>query len=354
MASGVVAARWSIKRCTIGTRRTATTPVQANMLGAIRRSCLVLLLVGCGHAPPGEPLPPAAPDATVLPVVLPQLDAGIEAAALPPVGSDAGPDGQPRLDTAVAPAPADGPVTSRSAGCGKPATGTSRYERRTIVVGAVEREYFVWIPRGYDPTRAYPLIFRWHGTGGNGTSGGLEIEDAADEDGLVASPSAIGGVWSLEAGGPDVALFDALLTQMNDTLCVDRGRVFSYGFSRGAAFTNLLACVRSNVLRAVAPVDGLSGGDHCTGKIAAWITHGSADTTVPIAVGISVRDRYLALDGCTAATVPEAPAPCVRYQGCAAGQPVVWCETRSEHDPQAKFTAPGAWEFFRSLPPVGP
>jgi polyhydroxybutyrate depolymerase len=320
---------------------------------AFRLSLCALLLLGCGPAP--------SPD--VAPVA---LDAGppADGAPLPPdTGSPPPDDVRPADDAGTAPDAsadratgvdrmADGGAAARSPGCGKPATGTSRYERRTITVAGVQREYFLWVPRGYDPTRAYPLIFRWHGTGGNGTSGGLEIEQAADEDGLVASPSGIGGVWSLQAEGPDVALFDALLGQLGDTLCVDPRRVFSYGFSLGAAFTNLLGCVRSDVLRAVAPVDGLPGGDHCTGKIAAWITHGTADTTVPIAIGTTIRDRYLGVDGCATSAVAEAPAPCVRYQGCAPGYPVVWCKTASEHDPQAKFTAPGAWDFFRSLPPL--
>jgi polyhydroxybutyrate depolymerase len=322
----------------------------------LHRVLWLLVLLGCGPGPAADvaPVPPDAglpgPDGAALPAdATPQPGGDVR----PPDEAGAAPDASgDRTSNPGAERPADGGLAARSAGCGKPATGTSRYERRTIAVAGVEREYFLWVPRGYDPARAYPLVFRWHGTGGNGTSGGLEIEQEADEDGLVVSPSGIGGVWSLQAEGPDVALFDALLVHLGDALCVDRGRVFSYGFSLGAAFTNLLGCVRAGVLRAVAPVDGLPGGDHCTAKVAAWITHGTADTTVPIAVGTAIRDRYLGVDGCAATALPEAPSPCVRYQGCAPGYPVVWCKTASEHDPQARFTAPGAWSFFRSLPPL--
>lgn len=33
----------------------------------------------------------------------------------------------------------------------------------------VNREYYVWLPAGYDPTRAYPLVFEGPGCGGKGT-----------------------------------------------------------------------------------------------------------------------------------------------------------------------------------------
>jgi polyhydroxybutyrate depolymerase len=246
--------------------------------------------------------------------------------------------------------PSEAGSAATSPGCGNPAIGTSRYERRTITVGGVEREYFLWVPRTYVPNRPYPIIFRWHGTTGNGTSGGLEIEASVKEDALIASPSGLAGRWNLDPAGPDVALFDALLAQLGTELCLDTHRVFSYGFSAGGNLTNLLACIRPTVIRGAAPVEAGPTGSNCTGRVAAWITHGTMDTTVTPARGIAARDRYLQLDGCSATAVPEPPSPCVRYQGCAPGYPVVWCQTDSDHNPQGPFTGPGAWAFFRSLP----
>jgi polyhydroxybutyrate depolymerase len=281
--------------------------------------------------------------------------AAAEAGAVPRAPEAAAPDTAPprpdaRADGSAPDLGADGGnQAARSPGCGKPATGTSRYERRTIAIRAVDREYFLWLPRSYDPNRGYPIIFRWHGSGGNGTSGGLEIEAYSKEDAIIASPSGLGGRWSLDAAGPDVELFDTLLEQLGSELCLDTGRVFSYGFSAGGFLTNLLACIRPAVVRAAAPVEGAPAGAGCTGKVAAWITHGTPDTSVTLARGAAARDRYLQVDGCSTTTVPEAPAPCVRYQGCAEGYPVVWCVTDSPHNPQGPFTAPGAWAFFRSL-----
>ena len=239
----------------------------------------------------------------------------------------------------------------RSPGCGQQQTGGGVYVMQTIDVAGTARAYGLYVPRSYDPARAYPLVFRWHGSGGNALSGGLEIESASQEDALIASPSGQHGTWDLSANGTDVQLFDVLLADLEARYCVDRARVFSYGFSMGAALTNLLGCVRGDVLRAVAPVAGdVPRSPACRGRVAAFVTHGQQDDAVPLAQGRRERDVYLARAGCAPAqSDPVNPAPCVRYRGCRPETPVVWCELPSPHDPLGAFTGPGAWDFFRSL-----
>jgi len=278
------------------------------------------------------------------------------AACAGPAASSSGtatkaPDRPAPLAAPPAPAPvAAAPARGRSAGCGKPAAGTGSYVRRTITIRDVEREYFLWLPAAYDANRAYPIVFRWHGAGGNGTSGGLPIEDAAHGDAIVASPSGVRGRWDLRPDGVDVALFDALLNGLGAELCLDETRVFSYGFSMGGMMSNLLGCVRAGVVRAVAPVAGAPPRAECTGQVAAWIVHSPEDGAVDIARGRAARDAYLQRNGCdAAATAATAPAPCVRYDGCAAGFPVIWCETSGPHNPLGSFSAPGAWQFFSAL-----
>jgi poly(3-hydroxybutyrate) depolymerase len=217
-------------------------------------------------------------------------------------------------------------------------------------VRGVEREYFLWVPASYDAQRAYPIVFRWHGSGGNGTSGGLPIETAAAGDAIIASPSGVRGRWDLAPDGADVELFDTLLKQLGTEYCLDPTRVFSYGFSMGGMMSNLLGCVRSGTLRAVAPVEGAAARAECSGRVAAWIVHTAEDTAVKIERGRAALESYLQRNGCdAAATAATEPAPCVRYDGCAVGFPVVWCQTTGPHNPQGSFSAPGAWQFFKSL-----
>jgi poly(3-hydroxybutyrate) depolymerase len=258
--------------------------------------------------------------------------------------------GNGRDGTADAASTGDAAVDRPSSGCGRTATGTSSYVRASINVAGTDREYFLWVPRTYMPNQAYPVIFRWHGSTGNGLSGGLEIEASSRESALIASPSGIGGNWSLSANGVDVQLFDTLLADLESRFCIDTGRVFSYGFSAGGGMTNLLGCVRGNVVRAIAPVEGvLPTSTGCRGPVAGWITHSPDDTVVDISMGRAARDLLLSLDGCGATTMPVSPTPCVRYQGCQTGYPVDFCQTSGQHDPQGSFTGPGAWSFFNSL-----
>ena len=244
-----------------------------------------------------------------------------------------------------------GSVALRSPGCGKAAVGTSTYVRRTLMVQGTQREYFLYLPSTYDLNRAYPLVFRWHGSTGNGTSGGLAIENASKENAIIASPSGLGGEWSFSESGPDVALFDMVLSNLSDELCVDKRRIFSFGFSAGGYMSNLLACVRGNVIRAIAPVAGaLIGNNTCVGRVAAWMVHSADDKAVPIAAGIAARDRITKANACAATTMPVPPSNCLAYDGCAADLPVVWCQITGPHGLTGlEFLGSGAWNFFAAL-----
>ena len=237
-----------------------------------------------------------------------------------------------------------------SAGCGMAGSGTSSYVRQTVTVQGTQREYYLFVPRTYNASQPYPIIFRWHGSGGDGTSGGLEIEAASGEKAIIASPSGLNGAWDLSANGVDVQLFDVLLASLESQYCIDTNRVFSYGFSAGAGFTNLLGCVRTPTVRAVAPVEGWAPQTTCNGPVAAWITHSIDDTAVTIDRGMAARDLYVKLDGCGSTTKATTPSQCIAYQGCLTDYPVDWCQTTGPHDPQGSFTGPGAWGFFNSLP----
>jgi hypothetical protein len=67
---------------------------------------------------------------------------------------------------------------------------------------------------------------------------------------------------------------------------------------------------------------------------------------VPIANGVTARNVFVERNGCQpeAAAVVEANG-CLRFEGCAAGSPVTWCEFDGGHMP-----APGSeqaiWDFF--------
>jgi poly(3-hydroxybutyrate) depolymerase len=241
------------------------------------------------------------------------------------------------------------PTLGRSTGCGKSATGTGDFARTTIGVLGRDRTYHLRLPHTYDPNRAYPLVFRWHGSGGDGLSGGLDIELSSVNDAIVVGADGLNKEWVIGTRAHDLALFDAMLEAVSKRYCIDRDRVFSYGFSDGGFITNDLACRRGDVLRASAAVAGGFWSGKCKGKVAVWFVHDTDDKAVPIAQGREARDRVLASNGCSTDTVDEGDG-CVRYKRCGAS-PVVWCQSSGiGHSPRGDFAPPRVWKFFSELP----
>lgn len=80
--------------------------------------------------------------------------------------------------------------------------------------------------------------------------------------------------------------------------------------------------------------------------------HDRMDPVNAISGSIRVRDRLRMTNACDPNAVPVAdgPAPCVRYQGCAPGYPIAWCETTGQNHGRQDALAPEAfWHFFNTL-----
>jgi polyhydroxybutyrate depolymerase len=239
-------------------------------------------------------------------------------------------------------------LNNRSAGCGIAQKGTDSFVTSKINVQNQDRTYHLRIPSSYDPNRAYPIIFRWHGAGGNGLSGGLGIEYSAGQDAIIVSADGLNSFWQVHTNSVDLRLFDGLLETISSQYCIDNKRVFSYGFSIGGSFSNLLACERGDVLRASAAIASSLFSNNCKGKVATWLLHDADDDAVPITKGKAARDRALAINGCSTDTIDEGNG-CVRYTGCDA-TPVVWCETTGiGHDIRGDYAPAQVWKFFENL-----
>jgi len=244
-----------------------------------------------------------------------------------------------------------------SAGCGMAlAAGVTP---STIDVGGKSRTYVLSVPDGYDPESATPLVFAWHGLGGDGALARLYygIEQASDGAAIFVYPDGLPQAnfgdmtgWNLISGSEDMDLFEALLEEMNATACVDQERIFSAGHSFGSYMSNALGCFYPDVLRAVGGVAGGPSFGACSnGQVAAWLAHDMTDQVVEFSQGTSARDQYLDRNGCEETSSAVAPSPCVAYDGCDADYPVHWCE----HDEGGgnghgwpSFAGAGIWTFF--------
>jgi poly(3-hydroxybutyrate) depolymerase len=249
------------------------------------------------------------------------------------------------------------PLAVRSAGCGMAASQSlaSWVEKPKLQVNGAARQWWVWLPGGYDPMRAYPVIFTFHGCGGPDNYIPMQKQTGSDAI-VVRGTGADNGCWTYGGEGADVKFFDAMLAQLQTEFCMDTSRVFAMGYSSGGWMTNVLECTRGDKLRATGTLSGGVPGNvgTCKGKFARATVHDLNDPTNPFdKQGASKElDRVLAQNHCQAATPPvmEPPVPCARYQGCDAGYPVIACRTSGQgHNRQDTLAMDAFWRLFSSL-----
>ena len=235
----------------------------------------------------------------------------------------------------------------RTSGCGvePPASVATSMD----FAGAT-RTFVLDVPAGYDKNQAYPAIFAYHGTGITASffHDYLNIEAEVGSGAFVVTLDTGGtqGTWDTAT---DPLFFDALLAQLEGQYCMDEQRIFVAGHGTGALIASTLGCLRGNILRGIAPLSGANPpAGTCVGLTGVWITQGNNDPDW-LAGGRSVRDFWVANNGCDGSqSLPVDPSPCVEYGGCAAGYPVRYCEYDGTIEPPP-FAASGIWDFFQGL-----
>jgi poly(3-hydroxybutyrate) depolymerase len=242
-----------------------------------------------------------------------------------------------------------------SAGCGRAlADATEQWVAKTLDVGGTMREYFVYLPAGYDSERPYPVVYQFHGCSNNADrqNNNPPVHDYSGSNAIVIRGKAVADCWDTAADGTGVALFDALVPEVESTWCADPARRFATGYSGGSFMTHRLACVRGDVLHGVASIAGGQAGNNCVGQVAALLIHDDTDGTVNITASEGARDRHLSNNNCDAqaATTPDDHPPCGAYAGCDADLPVTWCQTTGMgHSRQDSLSAPAFWAFLVKL-----
>jgi poly(3-hydroxybutyrate) depolymerase len=265
-------------------------------------------------------------------------------------------DAQPSSD-----APADQADAPAGGGCGASGAATGAIDDSMVVRGET-RTFILSVPSTYDSQQQYALVFAWHGLGSNAAQARLYfgVEQASAGAAIVVYPNGLPKYgdgtqqgWDLALTGEDFELFDALVERITADYCVDPARVFATGHSFGGYMSNNLACGRGDVLRAIAPVAGGPPYFSCAANgTAAWIAHGIDDSTVLFSEGEASRDHWRDHNGCDDTTAPIDPAPCVAYENCDVGYPVVWCaheETTLGGHGWPSFAPDAIWPFFAGL-----
>ncbi len=186
-------------------------------------------------------------------------------------------------------------------------------EKLSVDVGGVEREAIVYAPASKPKSGSSPLLFVFHGHGGNMKSfarnsryqevwpeaivvypQGLNTPTRVDPEGKKPG-------WQRSAGDQkdrDLKFVDAMLAALKKKHVVDDKRVYATGFSNGGVFTYLLWAERPDVFAAFAPCGGLPLPTVQV-KVAkpVFIVAGEVDPLVKIADQKAMVERVRDLDG---------------------------------------------------------
>lgn len=223
---------------------------------------------------------------------------------------------------------------------------------RTVNVGGVTRTYILHVPDTYTGDARVPLLFDFHGLGGNGQQqrNGSSFVAATQSEGVIlAFPSGTsdgsGNGWNVGtccASGDDVGFTRAMVAQISDLACIDGKRIYATGFSNGGGMSYKLACDAADIFAAVAPASfdlAEDNVDDCNPSrpISIVAQRGTADFAVPFEGGATpvtnrivflgaqaTFDKWSELDGCSGAE-QDIGNNCKKVSQCQAGTEVNLC-----------------------------
>ena len=227
-------------------------------------------------------------------------------------------------------------------------------------IEGVRREALVFAPTAGGPGETHPLVFAFHGHGGNMHGAakfglqkrwpraivvcpqGLDAVSRRDPQGRKPGWQRLAG----DDGNRDLKFFDAMLASMRREYRVDDRRIFSTGFSNGAFFTLLLWIERCEIFSAFAIVAGsLDPSQHLAAAKSVLQIAGKRD---PLVTPDKVKPTVAAerrVDGAEAAG-RDCGSGCTLFRGTKADVKIIW------HDGGHVYPPPAAeWtiEFFKSF-----
>jgi predicted peptidase len=162
---------------------------------------------------------------------------------------------------------------------------------RFVSVAGEEFKYAVYVPRGYDASKAWPAIVFLHGAGECGRDGQKHLAvglgpavmlDAERWPFVVVFPQKpeVKKQWE-EYDAPVMAMLEAAQKEWR----VDTARVYLTGLSQGGHGTWAIAAAHPDRFAAIVPVCGYGDPSLVAAKvkgIPTWVFHGEADTSVKV------------------------------------------------------------------------
>lgn len=184
---------------------------------------------------------------------------------------------------------------------------------KTMSYDGISREYIVYIPASYDGSKAYPLLFSFHG--GSGSSSGFintnDMRPVADTAAFIAIyPQGAIDYDAVEPGidpstswihkaptdHDDINFIAAIIDTLANEYVVDENRVYACGYSEGAIFSYELGCRLNHKIAAFAAVSGSMLSDYYRTDIYEWDacspTHPTAMMLIPGTIDENPHSNY--------------------------------------------------------------
>lgn len=139
------------------------------------------------------------------------------------------------------------------------------HEEKVTVQGS-NRDYILYVPDSYTGSSSVPLLFSFHGFGGDMRDNydSVKLNEIADANGfiLVHPRGTVGNngkrFWNItgQSGVYDLDFFDSMVSKITGEFSINSSKIYSTGISNGAYFSFVLACQRQDRIAAIAPVAG--------------------------------------------------------------------------------------------------
>lgn len=157
--------------------------------------------------------------------------------------------------------------------------------REPLTLGT-DRDGFAYIPKGYDPDKALPLLLMLHGAGSTALSVQYSLP-LADEFGVIvlAPDSRDERTWDgvLHNWGPDVDFIADAFAQTASRYRVDRTRIGVGGFSDGASYALSFGISFGDQFQSIISMSpGVMQPIAARGKPRIFLSHGTSDPIMPI------------------------------------------------------------------------
>ena len=185
-------------------------------------------------------------------------------------------------------------------------TNEAAFLKRTYAAGKLSMPYRLFVPRGYDAKKRYPLIVYLHGgagvgtdnekqiRGGNGMGIDLFVRNQQTVPAFILAPQSSGSGWLMARGVGSLQLLAVpeLIGAVARQYSIDSRRVYVGGQSLGGYGTYALVAARPEMFAAAFVLCG--GGDPARAprlaRVPFWLFHGSADRIVNVSEAYTMRD----------------------------------------------------------------